>query len=218
MECLHGDADRYVLQSVKNSRELTILGNTIFLALSTANLPAGTDNLKWARSGISILTFMLGSLITGRIYAAVGPTRRLTLFMSFLLQAFCMAIGALLVHTGIVPESPPNSKLIFIAIPFLAVQSGAQVVTAKSLGFAEVPTTVLTSTYNDLSSDTRVLASDNPKRDRRLLSVAMLLLGGISGGWLSHLTHGLAVVLWFGAGIKLLLALSWLGFDAKAMT
>ncbi|KAL6714342.1 hypothetical protein ACLMJK_007765 [Lecanora helva] len=188
-------------------------GNTIFLALSTANLPADTDHLKWARSGISILTLMAGSFITGRIYAVTGGTRRQTLLISFIVQALCIAVAAVLVQFEIVPSSPPSSKLIFIAIPFLAAQSGAQIVTAKSLGFGEIPTTVLTSGYNDLASDTKLLAWNNPKRDRRFGSLVMMLLGGIAGAWISRSESGLAVVLWVGAGIKVLLALAWLGFS-----
>ena len=157
---------------------------------------------------------MLGSLITGRIYTAVGPTRRLTLILSFLLQAICIAIAALLVHTGAVPRSAVENKMVLIAIPFLAAQSGAQVVTAKSLGFSEIPTTVLTSAYNDLASDTQLLAWKNPKRDRRVGAVAMLLLGGISAGWLLKATNDFTAVLWLGAAMKLLLSLSWLLFRA----
>ncbi|KAI4099951.1 MAG: hypothetical protein L6R37_005747 [Teloschistes peruensis] len=143
-------------------------GNTVFLALSSANLPAGSDSLKWARSGVSILSLMFGSLIVGRMYTAVGPTRRLTLTGSFFLQALCIVIAAVLVQTDTVPERNPTDKIVLVAIPFLAAQSGAQVATAKSLGFNELPTTVLTSVYNDLASDGKLLAWDNPKRDRRL--------------------------------------------------
>ncbi|KAL8627863.1 hypothetical protein Q9189_006428 [Teloschistes chrysophthalmus] len=142
-------------------------GNTVFLALSSANLPAGSDSLKWARSGVSILSLMLGSLIAGRMYNAVGPTRRLTLIGSFLLQSLCIVIAAVLVQTNTVPERNATDKIVLVAIPFLAAQSGAQVATAKSLGFSELPTTVLTSVYNDLASDDKFLAWDNPKRDRR---------------------------------------------------
>ena len=159
---------------------------------------------------------MLGSFITGHIYTAVGPTRRLTLILSFLLQAICIVIAALLVHTGAVPETAVENEMVLIAIPFLAAQSGAQVVTAKSLGFNELPTTVLTSVYNDLASDTRLLAWKNPKRDRRVGAVVMLLLGGISAGWLLKATQDFTTVLWMGAAIKLLLSLSWLLFCADA--
>ena len=158
---------------------------------------------------------MTGSLLTGRIYAAVGATRRLTLLVSFLSQTLCIAVAALLVHTDAVPVSSADDKLVLIAIPFLAAQSGAQVVTAKSLGFSEVPTTVLTSVYNDLASDTRSLAWKNPKRDRRVGAIVMILLGGIIAGWLSRTAGSLMAVLWLGAGIKLLLSFWWLLFQAE---
>lgn len=155
-------------------------------------------------------------MVTGLVYSAMGPTRRLTLFASFLLQTLCVAIAAILVHTNTVPNNTTNSKLIFIAIPFLAAQSGAQIVTAKSLGFNEIPTTVLTSVYNDLASDTNLLAWKNPKRNRRVSAITMILLGGISAGWLSRSEAGLALVLWLGAILKLLLSASWLLFAADA--
>lgn len=176
----------------------------------------GSDDLKWARSGISILAMMAGSMVTGHIYTALGPTRRFTLFASFLLQTLCIAVAAILVHAELIPEDTTNSKLIFIAIPFLAAQSGAQIVTAKSLGFNEVPTTVLTSVYNDLASDTDLLAWENPKRNRRVGAITMILLGGISAGWLSRSEAGLALVLWLGAVLKLLLSFSWLLFGSDA--
>ncbi|KAL8835372.1 MAG: hypothetical protein Q9176_006943 [Flavoplaca citrina] len=191
-------------------------GNTIFLALSTANLPAGSDSFKWARSAVSILSMMVGSLIAGRAYAAVGLTRRFTLIASFLLQALCIATAAILVQTDAVPETDATDKIVLIAIPFLAAQSGAQVATAKSLGFSELPTTVLTSTYNDLASDIHLLAWDNPKRDRRVASVVLMMLGAIAGSWLDKGTGTLTAVLWLGAGVKVILAFSWLLFPAES--
>ncbi|KAI4240340.1 MAG: hypothetical protein L6R42_011531 [Xanthoria sp. 1 TBL-2021] len=192
--------------------------NTVFLALSTANLPAGSDSFKWARSGVSILSMMLGSFITGRVYAAIGPTRRSTLIASFLLQALCIFIAAILVQTDAVPETNATDKIVLIAIPFLAAQSGAQIATAKSLGFSELPTTVLTSTYNDLASDTNLLAWDNPKRDRRVASVVMMMLGAVGGAWLVKGTGTFTTVLWLGAAVKVILAFSWLLFPAEPGT
>ncbi|KAL8994026.1 MAG: hypothetical protein Q9169_005905 [Polycauliona sp. 2 TL-2023] len=193
-------------------------GNTIFLALSTANLPAGSDSFKWARSAVSILSMMIGSFIAGRVYAAVGLQRRSTLIASFLLQALCIAIAATLVQTDAVPETTATDRIVLVAIPFLAAQSGAQVATAKGLGFPELPTTVLTSTYNDLATDTNLMAWDNPKRDRRVLSVVLMILGGIAGAWLSKGTGTFTTVLWLGAAAKVLLALSWLLFPEESGT
>lgn len=153
-------------------------------------------------------------MVTGRIYTAVGATRRLTLLISFLLQTLCIAVPALLVQIDTVPDSTVGNKRIFIAILFLAAQSGAQIVTAKSLGFTEIPTTVLTSVYNDLAGDAELFRWRNPKRNRRIGAITTILLGGISAAWLSRLGGSLALVLWLGAGIKLLVTLSWLCFVA----
>ena len=155
---------------------------------------------------------MAGSLLTSRIYERYGAIRRITLLISTLLQTLCITIAAILVHTDAVPESTDSSKLIFIAIPFLAAQSGAQIVTAKSLGFNEIPTTVLTTTYNDLAGDPKLLAWHNPKRNHRLGAIIMLLLGGISAGWLSRWGQSIVPVLWIGAAIKFAVTLSWLIF------
>ncbi|KAL8647213.1 MAG: hypothetical protein Q9226_006525 [Calogaya cf. arnoldii] len=209
------DAASYNAWSVFMSMQT---GNTIFLALSTASLPAGSDSFKWARSAVSILSMMVGSFIAGQVYPAVGLTRRSTLVASFLLQALCIAIAAILVQTDAVPETNATEKIVLVAIPFLAAQSGAQVATAKSLGFSELPTTVLTSTYNDLATDTNLLAWNNPKRDRRVGSVVIMMLGGISGAWLVQGTGTIIPVLWLGAAVKVLLAFSWLLFPADSET
>lgn len=158
---------------------------------------------------------MLGSFIAGRVNAAVGLTRRSSLVASFLLQALCICITAVLVQTDAVTDTNPTDKIVLVAIPFLAAQSGAQIATAKSLGFSELPTTVLTSTYNDLVSDVNLLSWDNPTRDRRVASFVMMMLGAIAGAWLAKGTETFTTVLWLGAAIKVLLAFSWLLFPAE---
>lgn len=117
-----------------------------------------------------------------------------------------------------VPETNATEKIVLVAIPFLAAQSGAQVATAKSLGFNELPTTVLTSTYNDLASDTALFAWDNPKRDNRVASVVLMMLGAIAGAWLVKGTGTFTTVLWLAAAIKVVLAFSWLLFPAEPAT
>lgn len=159
---------------------------------------------------------MVGSFIAGRVYPVVGLTRRSTLVASFLLQALCIVIAAILVQTDAVPESNATDKIVLVAIPFLAAQSGAQVATAKNWGFHELPTTVLTSTYNDLASDTDLLKWDNPKRDRRVESVVLMLLGAIAGAWLVKGSGTFTTVLWLAVAIKVVLAFSWLLFPAES--
>lgn len=155
---------------------------------------------------------MIGSLAAGKVYRAIGATRRITLAASFVLQGLSIFVAAALVATGTIPEKDSNSNLILIAIPFLAWQFGAQVATSRALGFSEIPTTVLTSVYNDLASDPKLWVWNNPKRNRRAMAAVMVILGGICGGWLSRLGNGFMIVLWLGGVIKIILGLLWLAF------
>ena len=178
----------------------------------------GSNRLQWLRCLIAIVSFMTGSFFAGRYYRTCGALRRGSLSGSFLLQGLFVFVSAILVTTDSIPESNPNSLLILIAIPFLATQFGAQVATSRALGFNEIPTTVLTSVYNDFASDTKLWAWSNPKRTRRVVAVVMVLLGGICGGWLSRLKNGFQIVLWLGGAIKILLGVSWTTFTEGTET
>ena len=159
---------------------------------------------------------MLGSWFAGRAYRALGATRRASLSGSFLLQGCFIFIAAILVTTNTIPESDSNSNRILIVIPFLASQFGAQVATNRALGYNEIPTTVLTSVYNDFASDPKLWEWNNPKRNRRAVAAVMVLLGGICGGWLSKVRNGFQIVLWLGGGIKIILGLLWLTFNTDS--
>ncbi|KAL9008543.1 MAG: hypothetical protein Q9173_006341 [Seirophora scorigena] len=188
-------------------------GNTVFLALGVAGLPLNGVPLRWLRSLISISTFMLGSLISTSITRRFGHTRRLFLCLNFLIQGLSIFVAAILINSDVIPENSPNSDRILLGIPLLAWQFGAQVAASRALGYNEIPTTVLTSVYNDLASDSKLWTWKNVKRNRRAGAAVMLLLGGICGGWLSRLENGFGFVLWIGGVIKMLLGVAWLGFS-----
>ncbi|KAI4177880.1 MAG: hypothetical protein LQ346_007608 [Caloplaca aetnensis] len=188
-------------------------GNTIFLALGVAGLPENGAHLKWLRSLLSISTFMLGSLISATVTRPYGNTRRLSLSINFLLQGISILVAAILITTDAIPENDADSDKVLIGIPFLAWQFGAQVAASRALGYGEIPTTVLTSIYNDLASDPRLWTWRNAKRNRRAGAAVMVLVGGICGGWLSRLEDGFGIVLWIGGAIKILLSIAWLGYD-----
>ena len=139
---------------------------------------------------------------------------------AFAVQAGMMLVAAGLVQGKVVPVSdgrvapgdrepgnPYFAELVPLAI--LAFQAGGQIVVSRVLGFNEVPTTVLTSVYCDIASDEKLFKTHNEKRDRRILGVLMLLLGGIVGGWISRSGAGMATVLWIGAALKAGIAVAW---------
>lgn len=191
---------------------VTSKGNTIFLALGVAGLPKNGVHLHWLRSLLSIGTFMLGSLISAAVTRPFGSTRRLSLCINFFLQGLSILVAAMLVTTDAIPENNADSDRVLIGIPFLAWQFGAQVAASRALGYGEIPTTVLTSVYNDLASDPRLWTWQNAKRNRRAGAAIMVLVGGICGGWLSRLHNGFGIVLWIGGLIKMLLGIAWLGY------
>jgi hypothetical protein len=192
-------------------------GNTIFLALGASGQPI-THPYGWVKSLISIIFFLLGCFffVSTRY---IDPIRRGTLTGSFILQGLCIFVAAALVQAKVVPEpagvvaenGPDVNFIELLPLGFLAFQSGGQIVTSRLLGFNEVPTTVLTSVYCDLASDPKLLAplKQNVKRNRRAAAVVAILIGGITGGWLSRSKAGMSSTLWIAGGIKFGIAFSW---------
>lgn len=86
-----------------------------------------------------------------------------------------------------------------------------QSVTARQLGFNEIPTTVLTSCFCDLGNDPKLFVglNENWQRNRRIGSVIAILLGGIVGGWLNRTSNGMPTAIWFAAAVKGVIAVAW---------
>ncbi|KAH8675238.1 hypothetical protein BGZ61DRAFT_361238 [Ilyonectria robusta] len=212
-------------------------GNTIFLALGAAHLPSG-ESLMWVGALVSLCAFWLGCCFfsSSRYFY---PRRKITLSICFLLQAILIFIAALLGQMGMAPafsysllesnshqlateEQAGERKGVglgidLIVVALLAFQSSGQIVLSRVLGFNEIPTNVVTSLYCDLLSDHNLFAplTANVKRNRRVVAVVSLLVGGISGGWLQRSRAGMAGCLWIAGFIKLGIAFAWLGWRGQ---
>ena len=123
----------------------------------------------------------------------MGPLRRGTMALSSLLQAVLCFASATLVLTGVVAEDAgsqiPKNFIVLLPLAMLAFNSAGQIVQSRFLGFNEVPTVVLTSTYCDLMFDPLLFTApvrENAKRNRRFLSAVVLLLGAVLGGFLTE--------------------------------
>ncbi|KAI0004394.1 hypothetical protein F4779DRAFT_621449 [Xylariaceae sp. FL0662B] len=191
-------------------------GNTIFLGLGASGLPV-TKSYGWLSSLVAIITFLMGCIL----FSSTGSYRRRSrgiLSVSFFLQAAFLTIAAVLVQTRVVPgmAEGTNSMRMLLPIGFLGFQGGGQVWTSESLGFKEIPTTVLTSIYFGLAADSGFLQGlkENPSRNRRLLAVSAHLLGAISGGWLSRSRVGIPAVFFTAAGLKYAISAAWLCWAA----
>lgn len=151
----------------------------------------------------------------------MGPLRRSTMIISFLFQAI-LCFGAMItVVTGLVPNNAgdliPKNVIVLFPLALLSFQSAGQIVASRMLGFNEIPTVVLTSTYTDLFMDPKLLTAPlklNSKRNRRAISAVALLLGATLGGFL---TEGGSIVdpLWITGVLKVLLAAVWAVWRGK---
>jgi len=205
-------------------------GNTIFLALGAAGLPAG-EPLLWLKAFVSIAAFWVGCFAFSKS-RHLHPLRKATLSMAFLVQAAFVFAAAALSQARVVPAFAAQllgkadsaelaehhgDKIIMLPLALLAFQFGGQIVASRVLGINEVPTNVLISLYCDLLSDPKLFAplGSNPKRNRRFAAVVLLIGGGIAGGWIQRTHAGMSAVLWLAGFIKLVIALAWLWWSPK---
>lgn len=219
---------------VTDSTRLTChSGNTIFLALGTANLPFGAETL-WLRALVSIVCFWAGCFFFSQS-RRVGAKAKATLAGSFFIQSAFILIAAAVAQAGTVPAfgmkslgtaaaherlaSYETESMTLLPVALLAFQFGGQIVTSRVLGFNEVPTNVLTSLYCDLFSDPLIIApiGKNVKRNRRVVAVLLMVVGGIIGAWLQKSKAGMPAALWIGGAIKMVIAVAWLGWRGKTV-
>lgn len=170
----------------------------------------------WAKSLISIASFILGAFFFSRFCRYLRPLRRGTLVASFLIQSAFILITAAIIEGGLIDGSTArvsrdiNWKEI-IPIALLSFQSAGQMVGSRILNINEIPTVVLTSVLCDFASDPQLADSlrANAKRNRRALGFLGILAGAVAGGWISRAAGQIQSVLWLAGGIKVLITASW---------
>ncbi|KAL1305249.1 hypothetical protein AAFC00_002164 [Neodothiora populina] len=196
-------------------------GNTIYVGLGVSSQPKSSP-YRWAKSLTSIIFFVFGAFFFSRTMRALGPMKRYTVVLSFVFQALLTFIPAALVQSGFVPQDAgdaiPDDWIVLLPLALLAWQSAGQIVMSRILGVGEITTVVLTSAYCDLFFDDKVLSApltENVKRNRRVASVVLLLLGAVAGGFLTR-RGDIALALWVAGAIKVLIAAVWMGWRGKA--
>ncbi|KAM7185603.1 Protein of unknown function (DUF1275) domain containing protein [Naviculisporaceae sp. PSN 640] len=215
-------------------------GNTIFLALGASHLPPNQPTL-WLRALVSIASFWAGCFLFSQFHRRTKhPQRKLVLAASFLIQTLFIVISAALAqsrtlipafgktslpshlseHELALREIDENDPRTLVPLALLAFQFGGQIVSSRVLGINEVPTNVLTSLYCDLLSDPLLLArynggKGNKKRDRRIVSIILLIVGGVIGGWLQRSEAGMSAPLWIAAGVKAAVTLGWVFWKGR---
>jgi hypothetical protein len=194
-------------------------GNTVYVGLGLASLAFPPTSPRLFKSGISLLSFCVGSFFFARFHRYFSPKRRWVLVASFSAQlAFTVAAAI------VVTVAPPDSKgdgtgvgwNVLLPLALVAFQSCGQAVTSRALKYNALTSVVLTSIYCDLFSDKDLFAWDNVERNRRAAAPALLLIGAVIGGIISHTSVGIMGVLWLAAAIKAAMVITWFYWPAES--
>ncbi|ORY65759.1 uncharacterized protein BCR38DRAFT_339037 [Pseudomassariella vexata] len=188
-------------------------GNTVYIGLGLA---APHESKRSIKSGISLISFCVGSFCFSRFHRYFTASRRWVLCASFLIQMSLIVTAAAILTWG--PKSGSDKDSIgwnvLIPIALVAFQSCGQAVTSRALKYNALTSVVLTSIYCDLFSDAELFVLHNAERNRRVGAPVLLLFGAVMGGLLAHSTVGTAGVLWIAAALKLLVVVSWFFWPA----
>jgi len=145
-------------------------GNIVFLGFSFA----GAGRVATSDCAVALGAFLVGALAGGRL-AARGVAFRTAMGLETILLVAAAAVAW--AGGDLAPHPMPE-------IALLASGMGIQNASVRKLGVLDMTTTVLTLTLTGLAADSSLAGGNNPRLGRRLLSVALMLLGALAGALL----------------------------------
>src|SRR5213594_4750454 len=188
-------------------------GNVVFLGFAAAGVPG----LSVARSSTSLVAFLAGAALGGRLRVAMAGVSRRRWLLTFALAEAGLLFSAAVVSIGFDIESAAPSSRLYAMIVLTAVAMGLRNATVRRLAVPDLTTTVLTLTLTDLAADSALAGGSNPRFARRVGSVAAMLAGAVAGGLLVLLV-GVAWPLAVSGAITLLATLIYVARAAPPST
>lgn len=181
------------------------------MGLGLASLVNPPTNPRLYKSGVSLLSFCVGSFIFARFHRYFSPKRRWVLCVSFAAQALLTVAAAIIVTVRPAPKDEEAITWnVLLPLALVAFQACGQAVTSRALRYNALTSVVLTSIYCDLFSDSDLFKLDNVERNRRAAAPILLLAGAVLGGLLSHSSLGIQGALWTAAILKSLMVVLWI--------
>jgi uncharacterized membrane protein YoaK (UPF0700 family) len=148
-------------------------GNVVFLGFSLT----GAGHVAASDCAVALAAFLLGAVVGGRLAARGGSFKAAIRLEAAVLT---LAAGA----AWLMGDRSSPSRLAEISL--LAAGMGIQNASVRKLGVPDFTTTVLTLTLTGLAADSSLAGGANPRLSRRLGSVALMLLGGLTGALLAR--------------------------------
>jgi len=163
-------------------------GNVVFLGFAVAGAPG----FSIARSATSLVAFLIGALIGGRLGFAKSGVRRGWLTTVAVCEAALLFLAALASISFDSGSAKPSYSL-YAVIVLMAVAMGLRNATVRQLAVPDLTTTVLTLTLTGIAADSSLAGGKNPRIWRRVGSVVTMFVGAIVGALL--LKFGMALPL-----------------------
>lgn len=185
-------------------------GNTVYLGLGMAQVDT---SMRWAKSGLSIGCFSLGSACFGLFYRYFHPRHRWVLCVSFAVQMVLTITAATMVTFHPPQKDVEMEWKALLPACLIAFQSSGQLVTSRALEFRGLTSLVLTTVYSDLFSHPQLFtrrAFSSVEQKRRVGAIVCLLAGTFIGGTWSHSSFGLKGAVWTAAAAKGIIVLTWM--------
>ena len=172
-------------------------GNVVFLGFAIARM----GNVSVAASLNALASFLLGAAVGGR-FAKTASARAVR--MAFVVEVAVLAFATL----ASAFETPAATQAL---IALLAIAMGLRNSVVRKLAIPDMTTTVLTLTITGLAADSSLAGGKNPRWQRRVLAVLMLLGGATLGAF--GMTYG---VVWVVAAATLIEVLAAVGLGRSA--
>jgi len=165
-------------------------GNVVLLGFAVAGAPG----LSIARSSTSLVAFLVGAALGGRLGVAMATAGRRRWLFTVAASEAALLVTAALVSIGFdIGAATPPSRL-YAVIVLTAVAMGLRNATVRRLAVPDLTTTVLTLTLTGVAADSSLAGGDNPRAGRRLASVALMFAGAALGTVLLRLGLALPLV------------------------
>lgn len=172
-------------------------GNVVFLAFAVAGAPG----LSVARSLSSLVAFLVGAALGGRLGVIMATASRRRWLLTFGVCEAGLLVVAAFVSIGFDFRSGTPASQLYAVIVLTAVAMGVRNATVRRLAVPDLTTTVLTLTLTALAADSSLGGGTNPRVGRRVASVASMFAGAAIGTILVQL--GLALPLALSAACVL---------------
>jgi uncharacterized membrane protein YoaK (UPF0700 family) len=149
-------------------------GNVVLLGFALVGAPG----FSIAASLLAIVAFAAGALVGGKIGSRLAHHRGHLLTVTAAIQAVFLLTGVVLAAVTAMPI-PDGFRYSLIVV--LAMAMGIQNAGARKLAVPDLTTTVLTLTITGIAADSALAGGPGSKAGRRLIAVAVMLIGAVIG-------------------------------------